>query len=459
MGGATANYQEWSPEEDDRLRQAYANGERIDLVAGELHRTPLAARSRAEKIGLAGTHAAGRGGWATEPDWTEDEDATLRAHYGKVPTPELAERLGRSKAGLYNRAWTLGLEHGYHRIWSRDERKALQIAFDRGLAITDLAAALGRKAFSVSKYATNHDYDFGRRSLRQKPLSLDDILALADPAVACPPARRQPTPKLRAAPKPEQRPSGKNPNPRTLNAYSAERKEQFLEALRARRTVSGAMTALNLHAGSDTWYRRARELDPAFAAACDAMLPGTRSSWADPDRQRRLVDALRSYGTIIGALEHIGLTKGSATNLRTAWGRMPEFHQRCQEAIAAHRAAQPAREAPPPAPRQARRPGRIVGVFNVANPVLGTVTLPPRRRKSDAEIAAETLRHIEERKRFEALERAPTILTIEEAKRIVQRRGPVYRASLVGGREGEWVVGTRTLTDEQLVAEAQRVRA
>jgi hypothetical protein len=178
----------WSPDEDDLLREAYAKGERIDLLAKELGRTEKAAYSRAKKIGL--THPREiKGGFVTKPKWSDEEDALLRALYGEAPTKDLPARIGRSMRSIYQRAFELDLKHGYQRQWSRSELKALKIAHCRGLAVADVAHAMGRKAFSVSKYATNQGYQFGRRPLLATPITLEDILRLEDSSVPAPPVR------------------------------------------------------------------------------------------------------------------------------------------------------------------------------------------------------------------------------------------------------------------------------
>lgn len=115
------------------------------------------------------------------PDWTDAQEAFLREHYGKMPNQSLAAQLGRTKAAMFSRANLLGLVHGYIRPFSADETRALDLAFRHGVAIADLATALGRKACSVSKYATNHGIRFGRRPLRSPAPTLADILALDAP--------------------------------------------------------------------------------------------------------------------------------------------------------------------------------------------------------------------------------------------------------------------------------------
>ena len=85
--------------------------------------------------------------------------------------------MGRTKASITTRANVLGLVHGYIRPFSDDESRALEIAFRTGVSIADLALALDRKAMSVSKYATNHGYHFGRRPRRA--VTLEGLLAAA----------------------------------------------------------------------------------------------------------------------------------------------------------------------------------------------------------------------------------------------------------------------------------------
>jgi hypothetical protein len=184
----TSSAPAWTADEDDRLRTAYDKGERIDLVAEELGRTEKAAYSRAAKIGL--THPRDiKGGFVTKPTWSAAEDQLLRELYGEIPTRELPARISRSLRSIYSRAFELDLKHGYVRQWTRTERAALRIAHARGLAVADLAHALGRKAFSVSKYATNHGLSFGRRPLLARPIALETLLALEDLSVPLPASR------------------------------------------------------------------------------------------------------------------------------------------------------------------------------------------------------------------------------------------------------------------------------
>ncbi|MDF0543825.1 hypothetical protein PX699_15845 [Sphingobium sp. H39-3-25] len=164
----------WTPEEDALLRKAYTEGTSLTPLRRQLGRTSGSLRHRAEYLALRGLHA-NRNGWRIGPDWTDAEEARLRADYGRVPTKLLAARMGRTKAALTSRANSLGLVHGYIRPFSDEETRALDIAFRTGVSIADLAVALDRKAMSLSKYATNHGYQFGRRPRRS--VTLEGLLA------------------------------------------------------------------------------------------------------------------------------------------------------------------------------------------------------------------------------------------------------------------------------------------
>lgn len=170
----------WIAEEDAMLVAAYASGGSLTPLRTRLGRTVCSIRWRAEHLGLRGTHEK-RNGWRTSPDWTDADLARLRAEYGRTPTPELARRMGRTRASLTTRANIMGLVHGYQRPWSDDDRRALALAFAHGLAIADAAAVLGRNYAAVHKYAEKHGLRFGRRPRRDPLPTKADILALDDP--------------------------------------------------------------------------------------------------------------------------------------------------------------------------------------------------------------------------------------------------------------------------------------
>jgi len=176
----------WTAEEEDLLRQAYRTGASLRQLANRLGRSHHSLKWAAEKLGLQGTHP-NEAGFRQGPNWTAEEDEFLRRNYGKMKTAELAAALGRPKGGIFNRAWkVLGLVHGYWRPYTQEELRAFAIAYDRGIAIADLAIALERHPMTVSKYATDKlSLHFGRRARRSPPLGLAEILAI-DPSAAAP---------------------------------------------------------------------------------------------------------------------------------------------------------------------------------------------------------------------------------------------------------------------------------
>ncbi len=178
----------WLPEEDDLLRCAYATGAKLTPLRERLGRTPNSIRYRAGELGLQGTHARPNG-WRTEPSWTDEEIAVLRRDYGKVSTHALAAALGRKKGGVYNKAFSLGLVHGWMRAFSEEEERAIRIARAGSISLPDLGQALGRDPAVVSKHATRMGIPFATRPHKaprgprrhRRPLDLAAILALDVP--------------------------------------------------------------------------------------------------------------------------------------------------------------------------------------------------------------------------------------------------------------------------------------
>ena len=177
----------WLEEEEALLRQAYEQGASLTPLRQRLGRTPCSIRWKAGEMRLQGTHVR-KNGFRTEPDWTDDEIAILRRDYGRVPTSDLARTLNRRKGGIFNKAWSLGLKHGYIRSFTDDEEQAIRIARTHGISLTDLSAALGRDIAVVSKHAIRMGAPFSARIVRaprtprrlRPTLTLAGILALPD---------------------------------------------------------------------------------------------------------------------------------------------------------------------------------------------------------------------------------------------------------------------------------------
>lgn len=141
----------WTVEEENLLRGVYARGESAAVFARRVGRSRTSVSWKAGELGLNGTHAHPNG-WRTERCWTEEEEAILRAEYGKTENRELARKLDRKWSAIRVRANHLGLKHGWMRAFTEDEDRAILIAWREGISITDLCAALNRDPSVVSKH-------------------------------------------------------------------------------------------------------------------------------------------------------------------------------------------------------------------------------------------------------------------------------------------------------------------
>jgi hypothetical protein len=198
----------WTPEEDDLLRLAYSDGASLTPLITRLGRSRSAIAGHAKELGLQGSHAI-KAGWFTEPAWTEEDEARLRAGYGKTPTKRLASELGRELRAVYCRANHLGLKHPWMRAFTDEDAKLVQIAWARGVALQDLADAMCRDRAVVSKFAIRQGFRFSDLDRPAPPkrggpkktrrLSRAGILALAEPGDVFAPLRQKP--RGRASPR------------------------------------------------------------------------------------------------------------------------------------------------------------------------------------------------------------------------------------------------------------------
>jgi hypothetical protein len=200
MGYARGWGRAWTPEEDDLLRRAYHDGASLTPLRTRLGRKRESIACRAQLLGLQGTHAI-KAGWRTKPVWTDEDEARLRAGYGKVPTRQLARELGRPLPAIYTRANHLGLKHPWMRAFTDEDAKLVQIAWKHGVALQDIADAIGRDQTVVSKFAVRQGYSFSDPARPTAPkaggakklhrLSRAEILALAGPGETFEPLRRK----------------------------------------------------------------------------------------------------------------------------------------------------------------------------------------------------------------------------------------------------------------------------
>lgn len=140
----------WTADEEELLRRAYATGGSLVQLAGRMGRGRSSVMWKAGELGLHGTHPD-QAGWRRGRCWTEADEAVLRAEYGKTPNRELARKLDREWSAIRVRANHLGLQHGWMRAFSADEDRALAIAWRQGLSIVDVAAAMNRDPSVIGK--------------------------------------------------------------------------------------------------------------------------------------------------------------------------------------------------------------------------------------------------------------------------------------------------------------------
>jgi len=179
----------WLPEEEELLRRAYAENASLVGLSARIGRTMCSIRWKAGELGLQGTHAR-KDGWRGRV-WSEAEEALLRAEFGKTPSKELAAKLGRTPAAMFSRAHTLGLQHGYIRVFSAEERRAIGIGWRLGFPLAMLARACGRDQAVISKYAIRLGIPYDSpdrpvqptrgRKVGRRDLSLAEILELLPP--------------------------------------------------------------------------------------------------------------------------------------------------------------------------------------------------------------------------------------------------------------------------------------
>ena len=176
----------WLAEEEDALRAAYRDSRSLRVLALRLGRKPGSLSWKAKELDLTGTHK-NRNGFCQGPDWRHDEIDYLRRNYRDMRAKLIASALGRPLRAIYSKAHVLGLDAGYFREFTTDERRAIEIARDHGLSIGDLAQALDRDVAVVSKQAIQLGLRFSQRTVAaprtrlssRRRWSLQEILALA----------------------------------------------------------------------------------------------------------------------------------------------------------------------------------------------------------------------------------------------------------------------------------------
>ncbi len=177
----------WIDEEIDLIRAAYRDGANLVQLGHRMGRSGHSIRWKAAELGLQGSHPKPNGARQGRP-WSEADDAVLRAKYGKgrMKTAKLAALLDRPKGAVYNRAFMLGLDHGYFREWTPEEDLIVRVAHEHGISLTDVASVLDRDQALVSKRSIGLGIPFSARPVKaprgprakRQPVTRASLLAL-----------------------------------------------------------------------------------------------------------------------------------------------------------------------------------------------------------------------------------------------------------------------------------------
>jgi len=409
--------QDWRPEEDAQLREffrrAYDEGDQTPQseLADRLGRTLGAVRSRADKLGITQTRDV-KGGFVTSPRWTAQEEDLLRELYPKLRIKDLLEHFpGRSKGSIFTRANVLGLQGPWCKPWTKEHQRALRIAYERGIAIADVAGAMHRNPFSVSKYATMHGYDFGKRPMLADPPDLQTILGLADSRVPLPPpvsakGWKRSTTKRQLIPEGERRQQERH----RLTSRRSMRREQKREA--KRQEAAAAREAARLQREAERTAAR-EERDRLHRAQVEER---SRQRQAEVEERRRLREEERELARIRREQEGRDRTISIANARRSKAAKAT-----------------------------ARRKAEKILEQGVS---IGTVRNPEVKFAYQALVAERAREHRQAD-------------PIEQAKLKLQRRyAPVCSMTVYGGKKGLYMIGTRKdVPEQELLAMAERLAA
>lgn len=149
-------------EVDERSLLANYGRSTLTEIASMLNRTPVAVRQRLYKPR-----------WGVKPRvrhrsvWSTRDDELLRANYNRIPARSLARELNRTVPSVVNRAHTLGLtrhvDMGPRRVWTKSEDELLRSEYGKSRP-AEIAKRLGRTRPSVYHRAKFLGFAVGRSS-------------------------------------------------------------------------------------------------------------------------------------------------------------------------------------------------------------------------------------------------------------------------------------------------------
>lgn len=137
----------WTPEEDAFVRDTFRKV-RTREIASRLNRTRAAVYQRAIKVlSLPKTREGARG-----RKWQHSEETLMNEKYGKVQTNQLALDLQRTIASVHSRALILGLTkatiRGPHRPWIEEDERQVLATYGH-VPVREIAARLNRSLAAV----------------------------------------------------------------------------------------------------------------------------------------------------------------------------------------------------------------------------------------------------------------------------------------------------------------------
>jgi hypothetical protein len=95
--------------------------------------------------------------------WTEEEVSVVRELYGKVPTKEIAKKLGRTVRQVQDKAKDLGLT-----AWTEEQLKVLR-KHAKERTVAELAGMVGKHPVVVSKKLKELGLEPARPPRRERP--------------------------------------------------------------------------------------------------------------------------------------------------------------------------------------------------------------------------------------------------------------------------------------------------
>ena len=161
----------WLPHEIAQLRAAFAIDDSLEAIAAGLGRPRAGVASKIYDLGLRRQ---------SRRPWSEFDDAALARDYGTMSAATIAGHLGRAVTSIYARAQLLGLSEPAAPPWSAWEDAQLREGYARDLAVTQLAALIGRPPDGLTTRASKLGLRHPSQPADWSSLELARMLELAE---------------------------------------------------------------------------------------------------------------------------------------------------------------------------------------------------------------------------------------------------------------------------------------